>query len=409
MRLFPILTALLVVAGLFMLVFQRDTLNEASGLQEADVQTVAETGNSEDGDKGASVVALRSVARQIDTPVVLRGRTEANRRVELRAETSGQVISDKLPKGSTVAKGDVLCRLDPGTRAASLAEAQARLAEANARAPEADARAIEAQARFDEAMINLTAAKKLSEGGFASDTRVANAKASVEAARAGTIAARSGAASYAAVIQSAEAAVAAASKEIERLEIRAPFSGELETDSADIGSLLQPGATCATLVQYDPVRVVGFVSELIVDQLTPGLDAGVRLASGRKLIGKVLFVADTADPVTRTFRVEVEVSEMPDSALVRAGQTAEVIISGNGMPAHLLPQSALTLNDAGQLGVRIVEKDQTAGFVQVQMVRDSERGVWVTGLGETSDVIIIGHHYVIDGVDLDVTYREPGI
>ncbi|WP_282181017.1 efflux RND transporter periplasmic adaptor subunit [Aliiroseovarius marinus] len=410
MRLFPILTALLVVAGLFMLVFQRDTLDEAAGVTDAaemTAETEAEAGA--DAQTGLSVVVLKSIARQIETPIVIRGRTEASRRVELRAETSGQVISDKLAKGTTVAKGDVMCRLDPGTRDASLAEAKARLAEAKARAPEAEARVIEAQARLDEATINLTAAEKLSEGGFASDTRVANARAGVEAARAGVISAQSGAATSDAAIQSASAAVAAAEREIERLEIRAPFAGELETDTADIGTLLQPGADCATLVQYNPVRVVGFVSELLVDQLSTGLTATVRLASGRMLQGTVSFVADTADPVTRTFRVDVEVIPAEGEAPVRAGQTAEIVATGQGTEAHLLPQSALTLNDDGNLGVRVALDGDIAGFMPITVVRDSLKGVWVAGLGDAADVIIIGHHYVTDGSALAITYQETGL
>lgn len=412
MRLFPIITAILVVAGLYLLVFQRDTVETAVGTP---AETVSEQGpdtasNAEASpSNGVSVVALRSTAREIELPILLRGRTEANRRVELRAETTGQVVSAKIAKGSLVDEGDVLCQLDAGTREASLAEATARLAEAKARAPEADARVIEAQARLDEATFNLTAATKLSEGGFASDTRVANTKASVETARAGYIAAQSGAASSAAAIQSAEAAVAAAEREIERLDIRAPFPGTLETDTADIGTLLQPGAACATVVQYDPVRVVGNVSELQVDKLNIGLPADVRLAAGPELSGKVTFVADTADPVTRTFRVDVEIQRPDGAPVIRAGQTAEVVITGNGLLAHLMPQSALTLDDDGQLGVRIVTVDGEAGFSAVSMVRDSVEGVWVTGLPETADVIVVGHHYVTDGVALDVTYQEPGI
>jgi multidrug efflux system membrane fusion protein len=409
MRLFPILTAVLVVAGLFMLVFQRDTLDQAAGVTDASDTAMTPQDQPTEGQTGLSVVVLKSEARKVETPIVIRGRTEATRRVELRAETTGQVISDKLAKGLTVAKGDVMCRLDPGTRAASLAEAKARLAEAKARAPEAEARVIEAQARLDEATINLTAAEKLSQGGFASDTRVANARAGVEAARAGVISAQSGAASSDAALQSAAAAVAGAEREIERLEIRAPFAGELETDTADIGTLLQAGAQCVTLVQYDPVRVVGFVSELLVDQLSTGLVANVRLASGRTMQGTVTFVADTADPVTRTFRVDVEVTPAEGEAPVRAGQTAEIVATGQGTVAHLLPQSALTLNDDGTLGVRVALEGDTAGFLPVTVVRDSLKGVWVTGLGDTAEVITIGHHYVTDGSPLAITYQEAGL
>ncbi len=285
MRLVPLLTALVVVSALFMLVFQREAVLEyarkaGSGTEmttggadaptdDTDAEADADTDATEtDAPRGVSVVAIPSQAREIDSAVLLRGRTEATRQLALMAETSGQVISEPLRKGAFVEAGQTMCRLDPGTREASLAEAQARLAEARAQAPQTAARVTEAQARLDEAMINLNAAEKLSEGGFASDTRVASARAAVEAARAGVVAAESGKASQAAAIQSAQAAVAAAQREIGRLEITAPFAGHLESDTAELGSLMQPGALCATIVQLDPIKLVGFQA------------GGVRVGSG---------------------------------------------------------------------------------------------------------------------------------
>ena len=70
-----------------------------------------------------------------------------------------------------MSKGQELCKLDPGTRMATLSDARARLAEALARVPEARAHQEEAQARLDEAKINNNAALKLSQGGYATETR----------------------------------------------------------------------------------------------------------------------------------------------------------------------------------------------------------------------------------------------
>ncbi|WP_424942862.1 efflux RND transporter periplasmic adaptor subunit [Aliiroseovarius crassostreae] len=416
MRLFSILAAVAVVFGLYMAIFQRDALLSAVGAgPSASSKEAAETraqdpnpdaAPSSPSDDRVSVVALKSIAREIESAVVVRGRTEASRRVVVRAETSGQVVSDRLNKGSLVSTGDVLCRLDPGTRAASLAEAKARLEEARAREPEAEARVIEAQARLDEAMINLNAADKLSQGGFASDTRVANARASVESARASVVAAQSGASSSSASIQSAEAAVAAAEREMERTVITAPFEGILETDTAELGSLLQPGADCAAIIQLNPIRLVGFLPELEVEFVSLGTPAKARLTTGETIEGLVSYIADSSDPNTRTFRVEIEADNSEQK--LREGRTTEIAIASAGRKAHLLPQSALTLDDQGALGVRIVTEDTRAGFVPVEMVRDSRDGVWVTGLDDTATVIVIGHHYVTDGVLLDVTLRETG-
>jgi len=407
MRLFPIITAILVVGILFLLVFQRDELVSFSGAEteiaEEEVIDAVVDRDSDAPPSAVSVVAIRSSASTIDGAVILRGRTEASRQVDMRAETSGQVISDPLRAGARVEEGDLLCRLDPGTRAIALAEAEAGLREAATRLPEAQARVAEARARLTEAEINDNAAERLSQGGFASDTRVAQATASVESARAGVQSAISGVESARSGIQGAEARVAAAKNQLDQLEVSAPFGGILETDSAEIGSLMQPGALCATIIQLDPIKLVGFVPETMVDRVTVGALAGARLASGREVVGRVTFVSRSADPTTRTFRVDVEVPNADFS--ISDGQTAEIGVQSAGNTAHLIPQSALTLNDDGDLGLRLVV-DNTATFAPITVLRDTIEGIWVGGLGPSVDVIIVGQEFVTDGVPVKVTYRE---
>jgi multidrug efflux system membrane fusion protein len=197
--------------------------------------------------------------------------------------------------------------------------------------------------------------------------------------------------------------VTRAEEEIARLRITAPFAGYLETDTAEIGTLMQPGAPCATVIQLDPIKLVGFVPEAQVDRVTLGAEAGARLASGSQVRGEVTFVSRSADEATRTFRVEITVPN-PD-VLIRDGQTADILIRSEGTPAHLLPASAMTLNDDGTLGVRIVE-DGIVRFVPVRMIRDTANGVWLSGLPEVAGVITVGQEFVTDGVPVRVTYEE---
>lgn len=437
MRLFSILAAILVGAAIYAFVMERDAMRDLVGATPEDPATETAAAPSSEparDDTGVGVVAIRSVARQIDSTVELRGQTEADREVDLRAETTGQIISPPLRKGAFVEEGEVLCRLDPGTRAATLAEAEARLTEAKSRVPEAQAkvpetearieearaRLTESEARLREARINANAATRLSEGGFASEIRVAQTEAEVEGARAGIESARAalrtaetGLESVAAGIEaakagvrSAEAAVAAAQKEIERLVIDAPFAGLLESDTAELGSLLQDGGLCATVIQLDPIMLVGFIPETQVNRAQVGAKASAVIASGEEVTGRVVFVSRAADPTTRTFRVEIEVPN-PELAL-RDGQTAEIKIAAEGKAAHLLPQSALTLNDAGVLGVRVVAEDSTAQFTEVELLRDTPTGLLVTGLPDEADVIVIGQEFVTDGVPVRPSFREIG-
>ena len=402
MRLIPALTALLVAAFLYFAVFEREALIlfAAGGESPNDATLEAE----EPSIAAVGVVARHSVAQTIDSAVILRGQTQANRQVDVRSEVSARVISPPLRKGVFVNTDDVLCQLDPGTRNATLADTRANLLESQSKVPEAQARLEEAHALVKEAMITINAAQKLSEGGYASETRVAQAVAAVRSSEAAVQSAISGVESAKAGIQSAQARIAEAEKDIERLTIKAPFEGLLESDSAELGSLMQPGSLCATVIQLDPIKVIGFVPETAVNRVEVGALAKADLTSGLQVQGRVTFLSRSADPETRTFLVEIDVANADLS--IRDGQTAEIVIGAEGQKAHLLPQSVLTLNDEGKMGVRLVDAGSKALFQPVTLMRDTVDGIWVSGLPDKADVILVGQEFVIDGVPVAPTYQE---
>lgn len=306
------------------------------------------------------VVALRSEARDFSERLTLRGRTEADRRVDVRSEVSGRVVSEPIRKGAVVAAGDPLCRLDPGERPAAVAEAEAELRQA--------------EVQFD-------AARRLNERGFTAETEALTREAQLEAARARLMQAR---------------------LDMERLEIDAPFAGVLESDTAELGEYLQPGSLCATLIALDPITLVGFAPEAEVDRIAVGDAARARLVTGREVEGEVRFVSRSADEATRTYRVEIEAPN-PELA-IRDGMTAEIGLELGARPAHFLPQSALTLGDDGRLGVRLIE-DGLSAFAPVRTLADEADGVWVEGLPETSEVIVVGQEFAGEGQPVAPTYR----
>lgn len=352
MRPLPVLTALLVMVGLYLWVghpLGADQPDRAAAPAEAPARDPVR------------VVTYLSEAQPVESAVILRGRTEAHRLVDLRAETSGLVISEPRRAGASVAAGDVLCRLDPGPREAQLAEAKARLAQARA---------------------DANAAETLSERGLTAENTAIASRAALEAAA---------------------AAVRVAEIEIERLAIAAPFAGVLETDAAERGELLRVGDVCARVVSLEPIKIVGFVSEIEIGRLSVGQPAFARLVSGGRAQGEITFIARSADYETRTFRVEITAPN-PGGAL-RDGVTAEIMIPLEGAEAHLVPQAALTLNDAGQLGVRTVVDDRAA-FRSVEILREEPRGLWLTGLPPKAEIIYVGQEFVSEGRAV-AAKREP--
>lgn len=404
MRLMPLFTAIVVSIALYALVFERESLLAFAQVEPGVEETIDDVTLNP-----ISVVAMTSQAVTVDSAVIMRGRTEAARQVTVASEISGLVISEPIRKGAFVDAGDLLCQLDPGTLAAQLAEGRARLAEAQGRVPEAQATVVEASARVREAEINVNVARRLSEDGFASETRLISAEAALEAANAGVQRASSQVISAQAGIEGAQATVAADQRAIERLNITAPFAGLLESDTSELGSLMQPGAPCATIIQLDPIKLVGFVPEASVSQITVGAMAGARLTTGQEVVGQVTFLSRSADEQTRTFRVEVRVPNADQ--LIGDGQTAEIIVASDGRMAHLLPASSLTLDNDGAIGIRaIVTQDGSnmdiARFMPVGIMRDTIDGIWVTGLPDTVDVIVVGQEYVTDGVPVIATMQQ---
>ena len=300
------------------------------------------------------VAVLESNSQELVYDFPLRGFTEAARRIDVRAQTAGLVISESVPKGTRVAEGDVLCRIEPGDRPARLAQASARITQA-----EADAKS----------------ARQLASEGFGSR----NAAAAAETAQA-----------------AARAEVEQIELDISRTVIRAPFSGALETSSAEMGSLLQPGSLCATILGLDPIRVVGFAPERAIDAFIEGAIATAELAGGQRVAGVISFVSRAADPSTRTFRVELTV-ENPVYA-IRDGLSAEILMPVRRPAAHLVPQSALTLNDDGIVGLRLVGEEDTTVFAPVRLLRDTTEGFWVDQLPATARIIVVGQEFVEEGV-----------
>lgn len=392
MRIVPILIASIVMLSLFLFVFERDRLMDLAGINQtqatsddapvgaaltpatdqADDATTA-AGDATDApvppalrdqttDAVVKVVVQRSTASELDSAVILRGQSEAARTVQVAAETGGRVISEPLRKGAYVDAGQVLCELDAGTRSAALAQASAAVAEAE---------------------VALNNATKLAEGGFASETGVLRAEAALEAAR---------------------AALAQSENDIDNLKVTAPFAGLLESDTAELGSLMQGGSLCATIIQLDPMKLVAYAPEAQVDRIEVGTLAGARFLTGKEVSGRVTFLSRSADPATRTFRVEIEVPNT-DFA-IRDGQTVEMAIRADGKSAHLVAQSSLTLNDEGLLGLRLVDDESKVDFVPVEVIRDSTDGVWVAGLPEAANIITVGQEYVRDGVQVEAHYKE---
>ncbi|MGI9363906.1 MAG: efflux RND transporter periplasmic adaptor subunit [Rhizobiaceae bacterium] len=292
----------------------------------------------------------------------VRGRTQANVVVSIRAETDGTVEARPVSKGQMVQPGDLLCVIDKGIRETELARAKALLTQTE---------------------LDYEANRQLVDKGFATTTRLRNLKALYDAA---------------------VASIAAAEQELARTEVRATVAGQVQLPYAEIGDNLSKGNVCVTLMDTDPMLFSGQVPERDVSALQTGKSASVKLISGETVEGNIRYISPVADPNTRTFNIEVEIPNTDRK--LRDGLTATAEIKLNPVKAFMVDPSWLTLADDGRIGVRSVTSENRVAFNPVTIIAMDEKQAWVDGLEPGLKVITLGQNFVDAGELVDPVTPE---
>ena len=311
---------------------------------------------AQEGARPESLVRVRVQdlrARTITREIVVSGRTEPNRTVEVRAETDGRVVGLGAERGNAVAAGERLVLLDRRDR---------------------DARREEARAAIAQAELQYEAAQQLRSQQFAAAVQIAEALARAEAAR---------------------ARLAEVELEIANIDIAAPFDAVLLERGVELGDFVNAGDTVAELVDNDPLIVVGAVNEREIARVGLGAVGRARLVDGEIVEGTIRYIAPVADEATRTFRVELAVPNAGGKA--RAGVTAGLVLAGDEIEAHQLSPALLTLDDDGRIGVKAVNRFDEVEFLPVEIVSSSANGIAVTGLPRQVRVITVGQGFVLPG------------
>jgi multidrug efflux system membrane fusion protein len=292
----------------------------------------------------------------------LSGITEADKRTELAARADGVIAALALTKGGMVEAGAVVMVLE---------------------GPEAVAQEKIAEIALAQKERDLEVAQKLYEGGSTSESNLTNARSARDAA--------------AAELNRAKATA-------DRLRLKAPFTGIVDSLSVELGEWVQTGTPVATILSLDPILVKAEVSEVDLESVAVGSTAKVRLVNGTEMEGTVRLVAREASSQTRTFPVEIALPN-PDLTLP-SGMTAEVSLFAKPTRAVVVPRSIITLADDGRLGLRVVGSDSLAQFAPVQIIDDTADGLVVTGVPEGVRIITAGQDLVSDGEEVAIA---PGV
>ncbi len=289
-------------------------------------------------------------AQNYPDTIAVTGRTQASRAVGLRAEITGQIKTLLKQEGDSVSEGEKLAELE-------ILDRQARVTEA--------------KERVNQRQIEYNAARKLADKGFNSKVRLAQSLADLE---------------------NAKAALKQSQVDLGKVTITAPFEGIISQQDIETGDYLSVGGALFSIVDLDPIELVGFVSERRVQDLQLGAQGKAEFLNGDVLSGTITYISPAANQETRTFRIILSGAN-PDLK-IKDGLTAKIVVPVAEKLAHKISPSILALDDEGRIGVKIVNNENIVEFFPIEILSDTPDAMWIIGPPSTARFITVGQDFV---------------
>ncbi len=274
------------------------------------------------------------------------GRIRAKNKFLFTSQVNGKVIKIAATRGASFKKGGVILKIDERDKADILENAKIKL---------------------KQAKLLMNSSSMLYEKGYGSESDLLKAKAAVS---------------------NSEAEFKRATLDLENCELRAPYNGYVENIYASLGQDVNQGQQlCDFVSNYDvvvdvtiPIHKVGLLKE--------GADAIITLENGEKLIGIISSKGKVIDDKTSSVLIEVSLV----GGNIFSGQAAYVSLAAGTIPLHKLPQSSLTLDENGTMGIKVLT-DGIVCFKNIRIMDENYDAIFVDGLDKYEKVITVGHQY----------------
>jgi membrane fusion protein, multidrug efflux system len=298
------------------------------------------------------------------------GSTEAYRDVTVSAEEGGVVRALFVERGSAVAAGQPLARIDDRVHRAQYARLTAEASLAS--------ETYQRQRRLWE------------EDGIGSEMNYLRARYQAQAAR---------------------AALDEMRVRLERTVVRAPIAGVVDARMVEVGSMVSPGTPVARVVESSRLRVTGGVPERFASEVRTGSAIQVEFDGvAGSVAGVVQHVGATLNTASRTFPIEVAVAN-PEGR-VRPGMVANLRIarSAEGQAVRI-PQEAVLRREQGHVVFVAVEREGEMIAQQRDVVLGSSaagRVVVDAGVQAGDRVIVVGQQQVAPGDRLQLVESGGG-
>lgn len=323
----------------------------------------------------------------------LAGRTKAFRLAEVRPQVSGLVLHQRFQEGATVQPGQVLYEIDAAAYQATHAQALATLASA-----QADLATLRSKAERNAVLLKANAVSR---------QEFEEAQAAYQRSLAS--------------VQAGEAAIKAASVDLQRVRITAPIAGRIGRSEVTEGALVSANqaTALATIQQLDPIHVDIVQSSQDLLRLRRRLASGGLLPASTKVTlrledgstyehaGVLKFSEAQVDRASGVVTLRAQFPN-PQGLLLPGMYVRTEVEQGIERGAILVPQQAVTHNDKGEPTALVVAH---VNRVEERVLRTagSQDHHWIVteGLKAGERLIIDGLHQAQPGKLVEVVDATP--
>ena len=318
------------------------------------------------GEKSAPVPEARpvrvvTVAQGTTGEIVsLTGQIRAKDEAGLAFRLDGRMLERLVNVGDVVTAGQVVARLDPQNQQNALTEAEANLASANA--------------ALTQANLTFGRQQQLMKQGWTTRAKFDDAQQALLSARA--------------EVEAANAQVRIAKDQLSYTTLVADGPGAITAVGAQPGEVVHAGQTIVQLAREGGLDAVFDVSEQIIRTGPRDPEVTIALTDDPNVtaVGHVREVAPQADPVTRTFRVKVAITNPPPS--MRLGSTVKGSITLPEPIGVELPSTALTEAN-GHPAVWVVDKAaMTVSLRPVDVERYDPQSILISRGLNSGDLVV---------------------
>lgn len=200
--------------------------------------------------------------------------------------------------------------------------------------------------------------------------------------------------------------VAQIKAQLDKVNVRAPFTGTIDDIITEEGSLVSPGQTpIARIVNLDNMTIAAQIPEIYMTSVTKGKTAkAIFPVLGATAETVVTTTGNFINPASRNFKVEMNVPKEIDA---KPNMTVKLNINDyHNEKAYLIPQSIISENEHNEKYIyTIVQKGNiaTAQKVVIQTGKTQGDNIEVLdGLSEGAEIIIEGARSVKDNQEVSI-------